>query len=202
VVFSVADGRIVKPVVLQDQRLGRAIAFPGGFGYELHNGGDGADRVAFFDDSGKLLSSPDLVGTLRIGSLDPPMVEAESTDVVLTIDGRQLLEIPKSTLMPYARLIGTTLFVTTDERQRRWRQYDLRTGASGKTCEIEDLGFSYIASDGAVAIAIGRRTPAQAYDLTPATSSGRFRPPYRTFGRSTPLIQRTNDELFSLVAPV
>jgi hypothetical protein len=76
--LSVADGRIVKPVELQDQRLGRAIAFPGGFGYELHNGGDGADRVAFFDDSGKLLSSPDLVGTLRIGSLDLPMVEAES----------------------------------------------------------------------------------------------------------------------------
>lgn len=44
VVFSVADGRIVKPVELQDQRLGRAIASPGGFGYELHNGGDGADR--------------------------------------------------------------------------------------------------------------------------------------------------------------
>lgn len=158
--------------------------------------------MAFFDDSGKLLSSPDLVGTLRIGSLDLPMVEAESTDVVLTIDGRQLLEIPKSPLMPYARLIGTTLFVTTDERQRRWQQYDLRTGASGKTCEIEDLGFSYIASDGAVAIAIGRRTPAQAHDLTTCDKLWSLPASIQDVWKvNTTLIQRTNDELFSLVAP-
>jgi hypothetical protein len=206
VVFSVADGSIVKPVVSQDQRLGRAVVFPGGFGYEVHSGDDSADRVAFFDDSGKLLSRPDLVGTLRIGALDLPMIETESTDTVVTIEGRHLLEIPKSTLTPYSRLIGSTLFVTTDERQRNWQQYDLRTGAGGKNCETEALGFSYIASDGAVAIAVGRRTPAEAYDLTtcdklwslPGSTQGQTKDVWKV---NTTLIQRTNDVLSSLVAP-
>jgi hypothetical protein len=206
VIFSVADGRIVKPVVSQDQRLGHAIVFPGGFGYEVHNGDDSADRVAFFDDAGKVLSHPDLVGTFRIGSLDLPMMETESTDIVVTIDGRQLLQIPKSTLMPYARLIGSTLFVTTDEGQRSWQQYDLQTGASGKNCETEALGFSYVASDGTVAIAVGRRTPAEAYDLAtcdklwslPGSTQGEAKDVWKV---NTTLIQRTNDELSSLVAP-
>ena len=67
--------------------------------------------------------------------------------------------------MPYARLIGRRLFVTTEESQKSWQQYDLRTGTNGKTCEIEDLAFSYIAFDGTVAIVVGRRSPAQAFDL-------------------------------------
>lgn len=206
VVFSVTDGKTMKPVVLQDQQLGHAIVFPDGFGYEFHTGADSVDRLGFFDDSGQLLSHPDLVGTLRIGSLDLPMVETESTDVVLNIEGRQLLQIPKSPLMPYARRIGSTLFVTTDELQRSWQQYDLRTGASGKSCETEAFGFSYIASDGAVAIADGRRAPAEAYDLLtcdklwslPGSTQGQAKDVWRV---NTTLIERVNDELFSLVAP-
>lgn len=207
VVFSVADGKVVKPELPQGQRFGRAIAFPGGFGYEYSaTGGYPSGGVAFFDVSGKPLGHPELVGTLRIGSLDLPMVETESTDVVTTLAGRKVLEIPKSTLAPSARLIRTRLLITADESKAHWQQYDLTTGVSGKTCEIEDLGFSYIGSDGAVAIVVGRRTPAEGYDLTtcdklwsiPGSTQSEAKDVWKV---NTTLVQRTNDELFSLVAP-
>lgn len=205
-VFSVVDGKVVKPSLPDGQQLGSAIAYPNGFGYDYTSSSDKLDRVAFFDNSGKLLSRPEIAGTLVTGSLDVPMVETESKDVVVTLSGRTLLEIPKSELMPYARLIGTKLFVTSDESHRNWQQYDLRTGASGKTCHTEALGFSYIASDGKVAISIGERTPAQATDLetcdtlwsVPGSTQNTVNEVWKV---NTTLVQRTNDELFSLVAP-
>ncbi|WP_232000599.1 hypothetical protein [Mycobacterium kyorinense] len=205
VVFSVADGKVVKPSLPQDAKPGRAVVYPNGFGYEYTSGTEGSGRVALFDNSGKEMSRPELTGTFRVGSADVPMVETEMADVVLTLDGRRLLEIPKPQLMPYARLIGTTLFITSDERHRSWRQYDLRTGASGKTCDTENLGFGYLGSDGAVAV-IADGSSARAIDL--ATCDSLWALPHETqttaievWKVNTSLIQRTNEELFSLVAP-
>jgi hypothetical protein len=206
VVFSVEDGTVVKPDVQQGERLGRAMVFPGGLGYEYQSGSDGTERVAFIDDAGRASRRPDLNGTLGIGSLDVPLVRTETRDVFFNLEGQQLLDIPAAERMPYARLIGKRLFVTTDASVKSWQQYDLRTDTVGKTCEIEDLAFSYIASDGTVAVVVGRRTPAQAFDL--ATCEPLWSIPGSTQGEAkhvwkvnTTLVQRTNDELFSLVAP-
>lgn len=134
------------------------------------------------------------------------MTETESSDIVLTLDGRKLLEIPRAETMTYARLIGTKLFITTDQSQRNWRPYDLRTGASREMCNTDALGFNYIASDGNVAVAIGDTTPAHAIDLQTCRPLWSIAGSTRTtvnevWKVNTTLVQRTNDELFSLVAP-
>ncbi len=204
VVFSVADGKVVKPQVARTDRLGSAIVYPGGPGYEYTTSA-GADRVAFFDGSGKPLGRAPAAGTLLVGSLDLPMVDTGSADVVVTTEGRQLLQVARSVLMPYARLIGTRLLVTTDKSRHTWRQYDLSDGAQGKTCANVDLGSSYIGSDGQVAVVVGRRSPAQAFDLDtceplwslPGSTQTEAKDVWKV---NTTLIQRTNDELFSLVA--
>jgi hypothetical protein len=207
VVFSVADGKVVKPEVPQGWRFGRAIIYPGGFGYEYSATGDYfSDQVAFFNDSGRELSRPNFKGTLLTGSRDVPMVQTSSNDLVLTLDGRTLLELPKSTAMPDIRRIGERLFVANEGQQRSWQQYDLRSGASGKTCEIESLGYSYIASVGDVAVLSGDDTPAQGYDLATCDKLWSLPGETQSEGKdvwkvNTTLIQRTNDELFSLVAP-
>jgi hypothetical protein len=208
VVVSVADGKVVKPEVPQGARFGKAMVYPNGFGYEYSAVGDVfSDQVAYFDASGKTLSRPDFKGTILEGSREIPMVQTPSADVVLTLEGRKLLELPKSTTMPYTRPIGETLFIETgEERESSWRQYDLRTGASGKTCEIEGLGYYYIASDGAVAVLSGDGDTARGFDLStcdelwslPGETQSEGKDVWRV---NTTLIQRVNDELFSLVAP-
>jgi hypothetical protein len=207
VVFSVASGEVVKPEVPQSWRFGKAIIYPGGFGYEYSATGEYfSDQVAFFDDSGQELSRPNFKSALLPGSHDVPMVRTSSNDLVLTLDGRTLLELPKSTAMPNVRRIGERLFIANGGQQRSWQQYDLRSGASGKTCEIESLGYSYIASDGHVAVLSGNETPAQGYDLTTcdklwSLSDSTQSEPQDVWKVNTTLIQRTNDELSSLVAP-
>jgi hypothetical protein len=206
VVFSVADGKVVKPSLPKDRQLYTAIVYPNGFGYNYTTDNDSSDRVAFFDNSGKQLSRQEIVGKLLTGSLDVPMTETESSDFVLTLDGRKLLEIPRAERMTYARLIGTKLFITADQSQHNWRPYDLRTGASGETCNTDALGFNYIASDGNVAIAIGDTTPAHAIDLDTCKPLWSITGSTQTtvnevWKVNTTLVQRTNDELFSLVAP-
>lgn len=208
VVFSVADGSVVTPDMPQGARLGEAMIYPGGFGYGYSATGDYfPDQVAFFDDSGKSLSRPNSKGILLTGSRDIPIVQSPSADTVMTLDGRGLLELPKSTAMPFTRLIGERLLVDTGgEREKSWQQYDLRTGATGKTCDIEGLGYYYIASDGAVALISGDGAVARAFDLDtcdelwslPGETQSEGKDVWRV---NTTLIQRTNDELFSLVAP-
>jgi hypothetical protein len=208
VVFSVADGKVLKPEFPQDDHPGRAMAYPGGFGYEYSApGDDSSDRVAFFDTSGATLSRPDLDATLLTGSRDIPMVQTASSDVVLTLGGRKLLELPESKATPYTRLIGETLFVESGgERETTWRQYDLRTGASGKTCDVEGLGYYYIASDGTVAALSGDGSAARGFDLQTCDEVWRLPGETQSRGKdvwrvNTTLIERVNDELFSLVAP-
>lgn len=55
VVFSVADGTVLKPVVPNGNQLGgMAYVYPGGFGYEYSSASDYTwDRVALFDSSGR-----------------------------------------------------------------------------------------------------------------------------------------------------
>ncbi|MBU9763220.1 hypothetical protein FR943_05090 [Mycobacterium sp. TNTM28] len=207
VVFSVVDGSIVKPSMPQNVQFGRAVIYPGGFGYEYNPVGDfSTERVAFFDDTGKKLSAPDSRGTLETRSVDLPLVRSASKDIVLTLAGQQLLELPPSLTSPDARLIGSRFFVAADKEHRSWRQFDLQTGEPGETCEGESLGFQYIASDGEVAVAHGKRTPAQAIDLTTCdvlwSIAGSTPDEAKEVWKvNTTLVQRSNDRLFALVPP-
>ena len=206
VVFSVVDGKVVKPSVPQEVQLGQAIVYPKGIGYEYTRTGDFAERVAFFDNTGKKLSEPEPGGTLETRSVDLPMVGSKSNDRVFALDGRKLLELPASGAPPNARLIGPRFFVATDADHRVWQQFDLLTGETGKTCEGDSLGFYYIASDGEVAVALGDGTPAQGIDLAtcgtlwslPGSAPNEAKEVWKVH---TTLVQRTNDRLFSLVSP-
>jgi hypothetical protein len=206
VVFSVLDGRVVKPSMPQDVQLGRATVYPGGFGYEFTPAGDySTERVAFFNDTGKELSEPALEGKLEHGSLDLPMISGRASRTVYSLDGRKLLELPPSMPAAEARLIGSQFFVAADADHRVWQQFDLRTRQAGKTCEGDSLGVYYIASDGEVAVARGEGA-VQGVDLAtcdilwsvPGSAPNEAKEVWKV---NTTLVQRTDDRLFSLVAP-
>jgi len=206
VVFSVADGKVLKPQVPQGGRFGQAFVYPGGFGYEYTATGDySTDQVAYFDNASNVLSRPDFKGTILTGSRDIPMVTTLSKDVVLTLDGRKLLELATTPGLD-ARLIGQRIFIAGGSDERTWRQYDLRSGASGKTCDIDNFGAYYIASDGEVAVLNGDDSIAAGFDLAtcdklwslPGETQSEGKDVWRV---NTTLIERINDELFSLVAP-
>jgi hypothetical protein len=206
-VFSVVDGRIVKPSMPQDVQLARAVVYPGGFGYEYSPAGDYfAERVAFFDNTGKKLSDPALEGKLENGSLDLPMISARSSRTVFSLDGRKLLELPPSMPAASARLIGLHFYFAADADHRVWQQFDLRPGAAGKTCDGDSLGVYYIASDGEVAVALGDDGLAQGVDLATCDKLWSIPGPKPHEAKElwkvdTTLVQRTDDKLFSLVAP-
>lgn len=200
IVFSVADGVWVKPSAARDASVGGAIVYAGGFGFSYHDQ-DGGDRVALLDESGRLLAQ--MAGNLVNTSPDVPIVEDESQLRVVTITGRQLLEIPKPTLRLYARLIGTTLYVASDKRLRSWQQFDLRTGNKGKACDAEGLSTSYIGADGAIAILTGEQSPvAYGMDMTTCETVWAM-PPDETVREvwrvNTTLLGRGVNDLFSLV---
>ncbi|MDT5190483.1 MAG: hypothetical protein QOI28_2734, partial [Mycobacterium sp.] len=205
VVFSVIDGRVVKPSLPQDVQLGRAVVYPGGFGYQ-YTTADGVARVAFFDDTGKMLGEPESGDTLETRSPDVPIVAKDSNRTVFNLDGRRLVDLPRSAASPDGRRIGSRLFIATDADHRQWQQFDLRTGEAGKTCEGDGLGPYYIASDGAVAVALGERTLLEAVDLTTCETLWSLPGPAPNEAKeiwkvNTTLVQRTDDRLFSLVAP-
>lgn len=206
IVFSVVDGKIVKPAVLQDVQLGQAVVYPGGFGYEYTEGPDLTERVAFFDNTGKKVGEPQGDGRLETRSLDLPVVGSASNNRVYSIDGRKLLDLPPSVPSPDARLIGFRFYISTDADHRRWQQFDLRTAKAGKACEGASLGYQYIASDGEVAVALTAESPAQGVDLAtcdtlwsiPGSAPNEAKEVWKV---NTTLVQRTDDKLFSLVAP-
>lgn len=208
VVFSTSTGQVFNPPVPQGGRFGMAFVYPGGFGYEYASvGGFSWDRVAFFDDSGRELSRPDLEGVLLTGSRDVPIVRTATADVVMTLDGRKLVELPAIVPMRSSRVIGERLFVSSvADDTASWQQYDLRTGRPGRACGGDSLGPYYIASDGEVAVSFGERTPAEGIDLNTCQTLWSFSSSSQSesidvWRVNTTLIQRTNDELFSLVAP-
>jgi hypothetical protein len=208
VVFSVVDGKVVKPAMPQDIQLGRAVVYQGGFGYEYTVTGDyTTDRVAFFDETGKLLTEPGTEGSLENRSTDLPIVGSKSKNLVLTLEGQQILTLPPSGPSPYARLIGSRFLVSTDAEHRVWQQYDLRTSQAGKTCEGESFWTYYIGSDGKVVVARDEGDGlVQGVDLTTCDVLWSIPGPRPNEAKEvwkvhTTLVQRTDDKLFSLVAP-
>ncbi|WP_422750048.1 hypothetical protein ACN27E_21875 [Mycobacterium sp. WMMD1722] len=207
IVFSVVDGRVVEPELTSDVQLGKAVVYPGGFGYEFHPADDlFKEQVAFFDERGAELAEPGVLGPLDSGSLELPMVAGKRSREVFTLDGRRLLELPPSRTATSARLIGSRFYLSSDPLTKVWQQFDLDTGNAGKNCQGDSLGPYYIASDGDVAVALGDRSPAQGMDLAtcevlwsiPGSAPNEAKEVWKV---NTTLVQRTNDRLFSLVAP-
>lgn len=209
VVFSLADGKILTPTVPAGEEIRSAAVYSGGFAYELQHDYFTGTGIAFFDSGGRQLGRLDGEAQLRSGSEVIPIAGADTADRVLTVAGKPLMELPKSTLMPYTRLAGTTLLVSTDEDQRVWRQFDLRTGQEGRTCDNEALSYSYIGSSGDVVVTGGGRNAealAQGMDLKTCeilwTITGSTTDEAKDIWRvNTTLVLRVNNELSSLVPP-
>ncbi|MGV0743294.1 hypothetical protein [Mycolicibacterium sp. XJ870] len=208
VVFSLADGKILTPTVPAGEEIRRVAVYPGGFAYELRRGTTGAG-VAFFDNEGHQQGRLDSEASLLTGSEVVPLAQTDTEDRVLTVAGKLLLELAKSKLMPYTRLAGTILLVSTDEDRRIWRQFDLSTGEEGNTCDNEALWYSYIGSSGDVVVMGGGRNTralAQAIDLAtcetlwtlPGSTDSEAKDVWRV---NTTLVLRVNNELSSLVPP-
>ncbi|MEW2479648.1 hypothetical protein AB0876_08635 [Mycobacterium sp. NPDC049093] len=207
VVFSVADGKVLTPKVPAGEEVRRAVVYPDGFAYQRQL--DYKDTgITFFDNAGTEKGQFDGAAELLSGSEVIPVARTADADRVLTMAGKPLLELSDPKLMPYTRLAGTTLLVSTDEDRRMWRQFDLRTGEEAKTCDNEALWYSYIGSSGDVVVMGGGRTLAlaQAMDLTtceilwtlPGSTDDEAKDLWRV---NTTLVQRVNNELSSLVPP-
>lgn len=206
VVFSVADGTARTPPVLAGTRLRRAVTYPGGFAYELLRGQLTSAGIAFYDNDGNSQGHFDGDARLLSGSADLPVARTKTADHVLTLAGRPLLEWPDPKLMPYTRLVGTTLLMSNDEDQRYWRQFDLRTGAEGDTCDSRELSYAYIGASSDAVIVSTSTSPLRAID--PSTceilwewkkaTDNEYRDAWRV---NKTLVLRVNNELSSLVAP-
>jgi hypothetical protein len=134
------------------------------------------------------------------------MIRTKTSRIVQTLNGQQLLQQVPSIPAVEARLIGSRFYLAADADHRLWQQFDLTTGARGKTCEGNSLGFNYIGSDGEVAVVLGGDGPAQGIDLATcevlwSISASAPDEAKEVWKVHTTLIQRTNDRLFSLVAP-
>lgn len=206
-VFSLADGKVLTPTVPAGEEARRAAVYPDGFAYQrTRNYKD--TGITFFDSAGSEQGQFDGAAELLSGSEIIPVARTADADRVLTMAGKPLLELSQPKLMPYTRLAGTTLLVSTDEDRRMWRQFDLRTGEEGKTCDNEALWYSYIGSSGDVVVMGGGRTLAlaQAMDLTtcetlwtmPGSTDNEAKDLWRV---NTTLVLRVNNELMSLVPP-
>ncbi|WP_066902002.1 hypothetical protein [Mycolicibacterium houstonense] len=209
VVFSLVDGKVLSPRMPAGEKARRAVVYPDGFAYQRERNYIDTG-ITFFDNAGREQGRLDGEAELLSASAVIPVARTDDADRILTITGKPLLELSNQKLMPYTRLAGTTLLVSTDEDHRLWRQYDLRTGDEAKTCNNEALWYSYIGSSGddVVVTGGGRNTKAlaQAIDLTtcenlwsmPGSTEAEAKDIWRV---NTTLVLRVNNELSSLVPP-
>ncbi|MGW0159594.1 hypothetical protein ACWDUN_09770 [Mycobacterium sp. NPDC003323] len=204
VVFSVADGKVINPEVAGDVDLGQAMVYPNGFAYEFTPKADiTKERVAFFDNAGRKLREFNSDGILEIGSPDLPVVLTPRHEFVTTVDGEELLELPRTLPSSEARLIASRFFISSDSGHE-WDQFDLRSGDPGKSCQGDYLGAYYLGSDGDVAVSVGELTVLQGVDLATCETlwalDGTPEEVVRVWRVHNTLVQRSGDKLFSLVA--
>jgi hypothetical protein len=203
-VFSLSDGKVIKPEVDDGAHLGKTEVYPGGFAAEVDDGRKSLG-IQFFDDTGKRLSERSVEGSLTAVGL--PIVKSKDQSSVYSPDGRKLLDIPAGAI----RLVGTTLFVNENKSEAfpMWRQYDLKTGAKGPACDFNMSNFLGINGS---AIVFDVTNPeaglvAKARDLATCDTLWTLPSQVNSLGRvwriNTTLVQLSDDgtELSSLVAP-
>jgi hypothetical protein len=204
-VFSVSDGKVVKPEIDHDAHLGETEIYPGGFAAAIETKPKRLE-VHFFDDTGKRLSDRAVQGVVR-ESIGLPVVASDDQSTIYSPAGKKLFDLPEGAI----RLVGSTLFVNENDSDAfpMWRQYDLKTGGKGPACDFSMSNF--LGTNGSV-IVFEVRNPkaeivAKARDL--ATCDTLWTLPKRvdSFAKvwriNTTLVQLSDDgtELFSLVAP-
>jgi hypothetical protein len=211
VVFSIVDGSVVTPEIVEGLHPLSAAVYPGGFAVEVveDESKSTPDGVEFFDDKGKRLGKADVSDFLSTTSLDVPIVESVPESIVFSRDGFELAHISRFGPGDSALLIGSRLFVDERKSETSWQQYDLRAGTKGKACKLYMGG--YLGSDGTTGVFetgnpnVGLVTTAM--DLATCDASwtisspvGSFRDVWRV---NTTLVQLSDDgtELMSLVAP-
>jgi hypothetical protein len=136
-VFSLSDGKVVRPEVDTGANLGITAVYPGGFASDVKLGRKSLG-IHFFDDTGKRLDGSGVDGALT-GSPDLPIVTSRGQSAIYSPDGHKLLDIPEGAI----RLVGTTLFVNENKSEAfpMWRQYDLKTGTKGPACDFNMSNF-------------------------------------------------------------
>jgi hypothetical protein len=203
-VFSLDDGKVVKPEMDDGAHLGKAEVYPGGFAAQVEINRKPVG-IQFFDDTGKRLSERSVEGSLT-ASVGLPIVTSSGQSAIYTPDGRKLLDIPEGAI----RLVGTTLFHNENKSQTfpMWRQYDLKTGAKGPACDFDMSNF--LGTNGSV-IVFDVTNPeaglaAKGRDLATCDTLWTLPSKVNSFGRvwriNTSLVQLSDDgtELSSLVA--
>lgn len=217
VLFSARSGALVVPQTNDGDEVHDVMVYPGGFAARIVSS-DRDDRVDFFDETGRRTGAQLEDASLIPDALDLPVIRTLTDEwAIYSATGESLLEMPGP--IPVAtRLVGSTLFAKFDEPFTdvhepmidKWRQYDLRTGAQGKSCAF-DMGTDYLGSDGTVGV-FEKGTPAvglttEAHDLATcdelwsiASPAGSLRDVWQV---GTTLVQLSDDgkELMSLVSP-
>lgn len=204
-VFSLDDGKVVKPEVDEGAHLGKTEVYAGGFAAEVEDNRKSLG-IQFFDDTGKRLSGQGVDGSLT-GSPGLPIVTSSGQSAIYSPDGEKLLDIPEGTI----RLVGTTLFVNENKSDAfpMWRQYDLKTGGKGPACDFNMSNFLGT-NDSVIVFEVANPKAglvAKARDLATCETLWTLPSKANSFGRvwrvNTTLVQLSDDgtELSSLVAP-
>lgn len=165
-VFSVADGRVVKPEIEGDASIIETSFYSGGFAGKIARADGTPSDILFFDESGQRVGDS-AEGSLREEAADLPATTTESDDVnaVYSSLGEKMIEVPSGA----TQLVGTTLMVNTAKSQAfpRWQLYDLKGGGKGSVCDYPMQNF--LGTDGSTLV-FGVTNPdadilAKAYDL-------------------------------------
>ncbi|WP_133057181.1 hypothetical protein [Mycolicibacterium chubuense] len=214
IVFSLSDGRVIRPHVPAGAEQQDTLLYPGGFGARIASNGD--DEIQLFDDNGNRSAPRPVVGQFPTtkGFFDLPIISVHDVShgwVAITPRGELVFAAPKDSGGP-VRFIGSRLIINASEFSTRgWAQYDTRSGSWGKRCTNLDLDFGYLGYDGRVAVTrdgnqtIGLDTEATDLDTCErlwviSSAPGVWRDVWRI---NTTLVQLSDDgtELTSLVAP-
>lgn len=170
VVFSLVDGKVMTPDLGNGNIPGSAVVYPGGFAMEIiaDTKNPTSGSVVFFDDRGNRVGETKVSGSLSPFSMSLPIVEGVPVSSVFGANGVGLIQLPDRQLTQNAVLIRHRLFAPESNwegpiKVRRWRQFDLTTGAEGNTCRANMSG--YLANDGGVGIFETVR-----YEVTGATT--------------------------------
>lgn len=157
VVFSLVDGKVMRPDLGNGNIPGSAVVYPGGFAMEIIADAKYSTPrgVAFFDDDGNRVGETTVSGSLSPFSMSLPIVEDAPLSTVFGANGAGLVQVPDPELTQNSVLIGHRLFAPESTwegpvKVRRWRQFDLTTGTEGNTCRANMSG--YLANDGSVGI--------------------------------------------------
>lgn len=208
ILFSVADGRVITPELSPGAEQRKTEIFEGGFVAQTVVGND-APKVEFFDFTGKRTSPRSIQGSLRSAG-DLPVVEfPDDKWAVYTVDGEKLLEVSGENRGSLVIGEGLFFFEGDDARFPLWGQYDLETGAKGKTCDF--VMDRYLGTDGSVGVFAVRNPKvgfiASARSLATCDTLWELPSQPGSFARlwriGTALVQLSDDgtELMTLVPP-